>query len=74
MCWRTTAMRNDTLLSYFFNSMFLNQAQYCVKRAAHFERADALKVFAFEKQTEFGFRRGLTFPLCSLEGFGCLRA
>lgn len=37
-----------------------------VEGAADFEGADALEVFAFEEQAEFGVGGGLTFPLCAL--------
>ncbi|KAH7555388.1 hypothetical protein BM1_07011 [Bipolaris maydis] len=40
--------------------------------AADFEGADALEVFAFEEEVDFGMGGFLAFPLSSFQCFGCL--
>lgn len=68
----TAAVRNYAFLSYFVQSLLLDQSCHRVECAAYFERPDALEVFTFEEQMNFRVRGLLVFPLRFLQCFGCL--
>jgi hypothetical protein len=66
-------VRDDSTLAHFILAHFFHEAEDGVECAAHFERADALEVFAFEEQPNLRLCRVLAFPLCAIECFGGLR-
>ena len=70
---RTTAMRNNALPSHLLQTLLFYQAYDGMECAAHFKRAYALEVLAFEEEIHFWLRRLLALPLCSLQRFCLLR-
>ena len=68
----TAAVCYYSFFSYFIYTLFLNQARDGMEGAADFECANALEVFAFEKNVYFWMDGFLAFPLSSFQCFGCL--